>query len=44
MSTPPPPLFLMRTWAGGYVEPARWHLALLGWCRYWLDRARGPSW
>lgn len=30
------PLFMLRTWAGSYVEPARWHLALLGWCRYWL--------
>lgn len=28
------PLFVMRTWGGGYVEPARWHLALAGWARY----------
>lgn len=32
----------MRTWgAGSYVEPARWHLAALGWLRYWLARLMG---
>ena len=33
-------LFLMRTWSGSYVEPARWHLALMGWLRWWLRERR----
>lgn len=32
--------FLIRTWAGSYVELDRAHLALLGWARYLWSRVK----